>query len=483
MKIVMICGEALPFIKVGGLGDVVYSLSKKLVSKKINTSIILPLYKKIKENNELFKNMEKVTSFSFNMSWRNVQADFYKINYKGIDYYFLSNDYYFNRDDIYGEYDDIERYSFFSYAIFIFIKEYLKKIDIIHLHDWHGGMIPLLFKHYCKNFNVGFMLTIHNPCFQGICDREDLGNYFNLPNQYFDEGLVRFNDKVNFLKTAIVLSDRINTVSPTHRKEILSGISSYGLENILKERKSDFVGILNGLDNKEFNPSTDKYINYKFDKESVLRNKKLNKIKLCEELHLNNSSYPLFCLVSRLTYQKGISFLLKNIEKILKLKINIVILGQGEQEFEKQLAFYSLKYHNLKCIFKFSNSLAHKLYASSDFFLMPSFFEPCGISQMIALRYGSLPIATKVGGLIDTIIPYNKINEEYANGFLFTLDDDYFIVNINLALDMYNNDRRIYSKIVHNAMNSNFSWTKSCEEYCRLYLQIIQKNIAYKDKR
>ena len=272
-----------------------------------------------------------------------------------------------------------------------------------------------------------------------------------------------------------MLSDIVTTVSPNHKEELKNGISSYGLEHVLHYKNSDFVGIINGLDNKEFNPMTDNLIYKNFNKDNFFLGKKINKQELCKELDLPFDDKPLFCVVSRLTSQKGINFLINNIENILKLDLNLVILGRGEKEFENQLTFYCHNKKNAKCLLKYSNELAHKIYASSDFLLMPSVYEPCGIAQMIAMRYGTLPIASKTGGLYDTITSYNGLNVHDANGLLFGLDNENLMINILMAINIYEK-KRILSKLIHNAMSMNFSWTKSCEQYLRLYRQILQKN-------
>lgn len=475
MKVVMVSSEALPFTKVGGLADVVYSLSKKMASNKINTSIILPLYKSIKENPLFKENNELITSLDVSMSWRKLKVDVYKLVLNNVNYYFTGNDYYFDREEIYGERDDFERFAFFALSSYQIIENVIKKVDIIHVHDWQASVLPLLYKHNQPNSKKRFMLTIHNPAFQGKCDRFDLWDYFSLPEYYFDNGLARLDDKVSLMKSAVMLSDIVTTVSPTHKEELKKGFSSYGLEHVLHYKNTDFVGVINGLDNKEFNPVNDPLIYKNYNKDNFFLGKKINKEELCKELDLVNDDKPLFCVVSRLTSQKGINFLISNIENILKLDLNLVILGKGDKEYESQLTFYCHNKKNVKCILKYSNELAHKIYASSDFLLMPSVYEPCGIAQMIAMRYGTIPVASKTGGLCDTITSYNGLNADSANGLLFGLDSENFMVNILLAISIYEK-KRVLSKLIHNAMDMNFSWTKSCDEYIRLYRQILQKN-------
>ena len=476
MNICMVSSEALPFVKVGGLGDVVYSLSNKLAKKKINVSVVIPFYKKVLSKIEDKENIENLGTFPIKMSWRELEVTFYRYKYNKVNYYFICNGYYFGRDNIYGEQDDFERFAFFDLAAYELIFNYIKKVDIVHLHDWQASAVALLHHHNKtkKNENVKFMLTIHNPAFQGICQRNDLYQYFNLPESYFDEGLARLDDNVNLLKAAIMLSSKISTVSPTHKDELLRGVAAGGLEKVLPFRQDDFIGIINGVDVVEFNPSTDNLIYEKYNKTNVFKGKRLNKEAFAKEFGLAHPEYPTFAIVSRLTSQKGINFIVDNLDNLLKLKLNFVVLGQGEERFEKALVNACEGKDNAVILIKYSDALAHKIYASSDFLLMPSIFEPCGISQMIAMRYGTVPIAGKVGGLVDTITPFNQFNEETATGFLMGLSDESVLNNIWMALDVYSK-RRIYNKLVHNCMNRDFSWDASCEKYIEAYNEILGK--------
>lgn len=475
MRTVMVASEALPFVKVGGLADVVAALSRTLAKKKVNVSVVIPLYSRVKEHPHFKENATLFGRYEVRMSWRIQKCEIFQTDVRNVRYYFIGNDYYFSRGDVYGYNDDIERYAFFSLAAYRLIRDYLPKTDVVHLHDWQASAIPMLYLDEFGKLPVRTMLTIHNPCFQGICSRGDLPDFFNLGTDYFDDGLARLDDNVNLLKSAIMLADRITTVSPTHQKELLSGISSYGLEKILHLRRSDFVGILNGLDTDEFDPKKDPLIVRNYGIGNALSGKKENKEQLCRELNLVHGDYPLFCIVGRLTYQKGIGFIIANLEKIFQFRLNLVILGQGEEDYEHQLSFYCRGRDNVSCNIRFSNEMAHRIYAASDFLLMPSIFEPCGIAQMIAMRYGTLPIGSKVGGLIDTIDSYNQLNEDSANGLLFHLDDDNLLVNIIFALNLYEK-KRVLAKLIHNAMRKDFSWDRSAEEYLRLYRQMLEKN-------
>ena len=471
MKIAMIASEALPFVKVGGLADVVYSLSDSLVKKNLDVLVVLPFYSSIRKKIENPKNLQQVYNFQVIMSWRHLDCQVYSYTYHGIKYYFLKNDFYFERDEIYGYQDDFERFAFFALASFKLVNQYLKDIDIIHLHDWQSSPLALLNHHYHLS-NHKYVLTIHNPCFQGICQRKDLFEYFNLPESYFDDGLCRLDDNVNMLKSAIMLCDKITTVSPNHRHELLNGIFSYGLEKILPYREKDFIGIFNGIDYSEFDSKNDEYIFKAYNIKNFKSCRKENKIKFFYEIGLDNPNWPTFSIVSRLTKQKGMDLVVKNIETILNEKLNIIVLGKGEKKFEEKLLELSKKFSNLKVLITYSDSLAHKIYASSDFLLMVSLFEPCGISQMIAMKYGCIPIGSKNGGLVDTIIPLTYDNFDEATGFLIDLSDQNFINVIKEAINIYCSSKII--SIIKNGMKKDLSWASSSEKYIECYKKLIK---------
>ena len=421
MKLMFVSTECSPFIKTGGLGDVIGSLPVSLRGKLEDEIVVIPLFKKIKEN--YFNEMSYIGEVNFSMSWRKQMAKIYLLEKNDIKYYFVENDYYFYRDNIYGGYDEIERYAFFDFASLELLKLTGYHPDIIHVHDWQTSMIPVLYKEKYRSLkgyeNIKTMLTIHNPAFQGYCQREALGNLFNLPYYLYDNGVARFNDCVSTLKAGIMYSDYLSTVSPTNAKELLRGDYAYGLDGVLKYRKDDFFGILNGIDYIENDPSKDNIINTNYTFATYAKKAK-NKEYIQKKLKIDvDPNKLLLCVVARLTSQKGINLVTNSIPWIVKNNMQIIIVGSGESDIEKSIQYYRDIYPNDVGVYlTFSNEVAHEAYAGSDMLLMPSLYEPCGLSQMIAQRYGCVPLVREVGGLIDSVEAYNEYTKT-GTGFSF----------------------------------------------------------------
>lgn len=474
MKIVNICSEANPFIKTGGLADVTYSLSKEL-SKNNEVSIILPLYNKIKS---LQLDCKKVCDINVYLSWRHESSSVYYLKKDGINYYFIENRHYFERDNIYGYGDDGERFAFFALASLETLKSLNYKPDIIHVHDWQTGMIPLLIKDTYKTFfkDTKTVITIHNSAFLGTLEPSALGDLYNLSMIHYENSGVTLFGKVSTLKAGITYADKIVAVSPTNKHELLRQETSNGLDGPLWYREKDFLGILNGIDYEEFNPSSDKYIAKNFDVDNVFTEKKKNKKDLCYKMMLKNEDAPLFALVSRVTWQKGVNLVFAAVHEMVKRGANIVLLGSGESGAEQEMNRLHAIYPDQVAVYiGYNNELAHQIYAASDFFMMPSLFEPCGLGQMIAERYGSLPIVRRVGGLRDSVINYDGSNEDISNGFGFDVFSEFdMIQTCHYALDVMKNTI-VFKKLVTNAMNSDNSWHKSGIKYYELYKSITNK--------
>lgn len=478
-KILMAASEVLPFSKTGGLADVAYALSKELALKKSNEVVVItPYYKSI----DLSKyEASKVDEFDLHMNWRTFHTEVYFVTYKNIKYYLLKNADKFDRDSIYGYYDDGERFAYFCDAILEFIMRQHMDFDVIHVHDWQSAMIPCIIKRRIDITNrfekTKTILTIHNPAFQGLFGVGSLWDFYGLDENLFYSGEIRMNDQVSTLKAGIRFADKITTVSPTHANELKELEKSFGLYYDLQYRGSDFVGVLNGMDYEEFNPATDPRIDANFGLKNLTSGKKANKEAFAKEFGINVKA-PLFGCVSRLSDQKGLHQLIDMSNHIIEKGGSVAILGTGEKWAEDLFNDMHKRFPTQFLAFtKFDNNLAHKIYAASDFFLMPSVFEPCGLGQMIAERYGSLPVVRSVGGLVDSVIGYTTDlnNAENATGVMFN-DGDGTASNwaIDTCYHIYENSK-LLTQLRKNAMKMDHSWKKSCSDYEALYKEMLAK--------
>lgn len=480
MNIVMIASEANPIYKTGGLADVIYALSKQFVTLGHNVSVILPYYKQVGKL-DLLKDASPVFKMTIKMNWRVFDSEVYNKEIDGIEYFFISNDRYFDRPNYYGYYDDGERFAFFSNAAIELIKLLPYKVDIVHVHDWQPGMIPCLLKVKHKDEpaykNIKTVLTIHNPLFKGYFNQSSLWDLYDLPIWLYEKGDVQFENQVSTLKAGIHFADKITTVSPTHAFELTTPEGSKGLWYEMVLRKDDFIGILNGMDYGEFNPSKDKLIYKEYNEKDCLEGKEANKIAFCKE-HGLNPQQPLFAVVSRLTNQKGLDLMFAMADFVSNNGGTFAVLGSGEKYAEDY--FNTMIRRNPKHAYVYigyNDEIAHKLYASSDFFIMPSAFEPCGLGQMIAQRYGSLPIVRRTGGLKDSVNCFDieNRNEDKADGFGF---DNYNIIDAigscARAMTVYS-DKATLKKLVINAMKKDNTWSKSAAKYLEVYQSMLKK--------
>ncbi len=481
MNILMASSECLPFSKTGGLADVAYSLSKEYARKKHNVSVITPFYSSIDISK--FPNITKYQELEVKMNWRHIRFTIYHTEIDGISYFLVDNKYYFYRDSLYGFYDDGERFAFFSNAIIEFLKNSSNNFDILHVHDWQVGMLPCLLK--VRYFNdeklnkIKTVLTIHNPLFKGYFSPSSLYDLYELNQNLYNDGSVRLDDQVSTLKAGIKFADKITTVSPTHAYELTTREGSFGLWYDLTLRQNDFVGILNGMDYDEFSPRSDKLIYKTFNLRNYKTGKNENKVEFCKEHNLD-PDLPLFAVVSRLTDQKGLDLIFSMSDFITHAGGNFAVLGSGETHAENFFNDLYMKNQNHTFVYiGYNNNLAHKLYAASDFFIMPSKFEPCGLGQMIAHRYGSLPIVRATGGLKDSVIGYysddNGDNSDLANGFVF---NDYnvceAIKTVGEALNLYNTRKKLITKLSRNALKTDHTWSASADKYLELYNEIVK---------
>lgn len=478
MKVLFVASEAAPLIKSGGLGDVAGALPKELARKGVDVRVVIPKYKNI--NWKLKDKLQFDRWFMINVSWRTRYVGVFTYKQDGVTYYLIDNEAYFNRDGLYGYYDDGERFAYFDRAVLEMLKQVDFQPDIIHCNDWQTGMIPVMLRlEYSRKdlFYAGMktVYSIHNILFQGCFDKVILPELFGYDYEPFKNKSLEFNEGVSFMKGAINYSDLISTVSCSYAEEIKTPDYGEGLDGLLRCRSGALRGIVNGIDYDEFNPETDNYI-YKKYNVSTLKEKLTNKEQLQKDLGLYQSrTTPMIGMVTRLTSQKGIDLIVNIADRLLQQDVQLVILGTGDKNFEDHFKWLDYRYGNkVSANIKFDNELAHKIYASSDMFLMPSLFEPCGLGQLIALRYGTIPIVRETGGLRDTVQPYNQF-EESGNGFSFAnfnADEMYNI--IQYALQIYY-DKRQWNKIIRHAMNSNNSWSKSADEYLNMYNELYYR--------
>lgn len=476
MKILFAAAECAPFFKSGGLGDVVGALPKELVKQNQEVVVVLPLFKNLPEKYR--KDLEHVLDFTVNVGWRKQYCGIERLVYQQVTYYFIDNLYYFDRDGIYGYYDDGERFAFFQQAVI----EMMEKIgfipDILHVHDYHTGMIPYLLKEkysWIEAYRqIKTVLTIHNMEFQGQCSESVLHNLFGIGLERYYDGTIRIDDGINFLKAGIIYADRVNTVSPSYAKEIQTPEFGFGLDGILRMVSGKLSGILNGIDYDINNPETDPHLTVHFSAED-LSGKKTNKKMLQNMVNLPEKDVPLIGVVSRLTNQKGFQLVVEEFENLMQFDCQMILLGTGDTPFEDFFKYMGSKYpEKFSANILFDAAFAQKIYAGSDIFLMPSGFEPCGLSQMIAMRYGTLPVVHEVGGLKDTVIPYNPITSQ-GDGFGFSQFEGFYMMEtLKLAMTTYTADKQAWEKMVQRAMAKNFSWEHSSKEYLSLYENLLK---------
>ncbi|AQY50648.1 glycogen synthase [Listeria weihenstephanensis FSL R9-0317] len=472
MKVLFAAAEVFPFVKVGGLADVAYALPKELVKQGVDIRVVLPFHTKIAE--EYKSKMVDVTQFTVDVGWRKQFCGVKMLEQDGVTFYFIDNMYYFDRPNVYGDYDDAERYAFFSMAVC----EMMEKIDFIpdwlHVNDWHTGIVPLLLQdkyHWIESYRgIRTVLTIHNLQFQGIYSPRVLEELLGIGMQTWHEDGIKYYENVNFMKGAIQFADRITTVSPSYAKEIQTAQYGENLDGLLRANAWKLVGILNGIDQELNDPETDPLIPTHFSKDD-LAGKAANKAAMQKRLGLPvRADVPLIIMVSRLTHQKGCQLLEESLDQLLQKDIQIAILGNGESQFEDSFRFFEHVYpEKMSANIAFDIGFAQQLYAAGDMLLMPSWFEPCGISQLIAMRYGTLPIVHETGGLKDTVTPYNQYTQE-GTGFSF---DHYnatvFRDILEMAIAVFSEQPVVWQGLVEQAMEKDFSWKVSAEKYKGIY--------------
>lgn len=476
MKILFVSTEVQPFIKTGGLADVAYALPKALKEAGVDVRVIMPKYGDISIDYK--SNMRLLASYGVNVGWRNQYCGLEYLDYEGVPVYFVDNEYYFKRPGCYGFYDDGERFAYFCRAVMESVKHMDDFYpDIIHCNDWHTGMIPLYLKDfYCENpefYNTKSVFTIHNLQYQGLFSPAIIEDLLGLNYGYYNDEKIKYNDCVSFMKAGIVYADKVTTVSNTYAQEIQTPYFGEGLDGLLRAYSHKLVGILNGIDYDTNSPKTDKNLAMNYTSRSIAR-KAICKEDLQQAVGLpKNPDVPVVGLISRLVKQKGIDLITCVMEDILKLDVQLIILGTGDQDYQDFFEYYAYSYPGkVAACMKFDNKLASKIYAGADLFLMPSLFEPCGLSQIIAMSYGTLPLVRETGGLKDTVVPYNEYTGE-GNGFSFANYNAHEMLNVLQYASLQFKDKEAWNKLIKQAMKTRYDRSRQAKAYMAVYSELI----------
>ena len=479
-KILFVASEGVPFIKTGGLADVVGSLPKELDKEYYDVRVIMPKYSCMKQ--EMKDKMEYVTHFYMDFHWRSEYVGVLQAEVDGIKFYFIDNEGFFTSDKPYTDDPlfEITRFAFFSKAALSALPTIDFRPDLIHCHDWQTGLVPVYLKERFAGgeFYQGIksVMTIHNLKFQGKWNVRDVEDITGLSGYYFTPDKLEAYKDANLLKGGLVYADAITTVSPTYAEEIKTQFYGEGLDGLMNARSHDLRGIINGIDYTDFSPDNDKMIPQPYTVDNFRKMKVKNKLALQKELGLKvDEKCFMIGIVSRLTDQKGFDLIAYVLEEILSLDaIQMVVLGTGEERYENMFRYFDWKYNDkISANIYYSDELSHKIYAASDAFLMPSLFEPCGLSQLISLRYGTLPIVRETGGLTDTVQPYNEY-EGTGTGFTFANYNAHEMMHaIRYAEQIYYDKKLEWNKMVERAMKEDFSWAQSAAKYQEMYDWLI----------
>ena len=477
-NVLFVSSEAVPFIKTGGLADVAGSLPKYFDKEHYDVRVMLPKYLCIPE--KWRSQMKYVTHFYMDLAWRSQYVGVLEMEYAGVHYYFIDNEFYFAGPKPYGYiHEDIEKFAFFSKAALSAMPLLGFKPDIVHCHDWQTGLVPVYMK---ERFHDGeffrdmkSIMTIHNLKFQGIWDLKKVKDITGLPPYFFTSDKLEAYGDANYLKGGIVYADAVTTVSDSYAEEIKTPFYGEHLDGLMRARSNCLTGIINGIDYEEFNPATDTRIVSNYNQKTFRKEKPKNKKALQQELGLEvNDKKFMIGIVSRLTDQKGLDLIAYRMDQICAEDVQLVILGTGESQYENMFRHFAWKYPDrVSANIYYSEDMSHKIYASCDAFLMPSLFEPCGLSQLMSLRYGTVPIVRETGGLKDTVEPYNEY-ESTGTGFSFANYNAHEMMNtINYAKHVFYNNKREWNKIVDRGMLKDFSWTSSAKKYQKLYDNLL----------
>ena len=474
LQVLFAAFEAVPFMKTGGLGDVAGSLPKALLAKGVDVRVIMPKFKTIPE--EYKSKFTHVTDFYLPLGWRNAYCGIEQLVHDGVTYYFVDNESYFYRDNAYGYFDDGERIAYFSKAIVECI-QYLPdfKCDIIHCNDWHTALAPVFLREFYRGIdiydNIKTVFTVHNLKFQGQFTDMILGDILGLSHIAPAADQLRCDStSINYMKGALCYSDLLSTVSPSYAHEIQEPFFGEHMNDIFSRRNNVLYGILNGINTDFYSPEKDTLIEKNFAKNDLAGKAECKKALQNELGFEENPDIPIITMIGRLTEQKGMDLLTNVFDELLNQPVQIAILGTGDWQYEETVRYFAGKYPGkLAALTMFDEALSHRLYAGADMLLMPSLFEPCGLSQMIAMHYGTLPIVREVGGLKDSVKPYNQYTGE-GTGFSFANYNAHeMLYTIKDAITLYYDNKEAWKKLQEQAMSEDFSWNNAAERYIEMY--------------
>ena len=483
MKILFATAECVPFIKTGGLADVAGALPKEIIKSGADVRVILPLYKQVPQKWREQMRDEMITYIDIGS--RHEYAGIKSLTFNDVTFYFVDSEYYFGRDYIYGSNgnDEAERFAFFSRTVLNVMPQLGFIPDVLHCHDWQTGLIPVMlevqYRHLPDYAQIRTVYTIHNLQYQGVCGLDHMEYLVHLGRERYTSDKLEFYGAASCMKAGLVYANKITTVSPTYAQEIQSAYYGEKLDGLLRARSKDLVGILNGIDNIDYAPASDEHIWVNYWSTNI-EAKAENKIMLQRQMGLaQGRDIPMIGMIGRLASQKGLDLVARVLPEIMETGAQMVMLGTGDPDLMRIFGEATQKYPNqFATCFRMNNELAHQIYAAADLFLMPSAFEPCGLSQLISMRYGTLPIVRETGGLKDTVKPYNRFTGE-GNGFSFTNYNAHDMLHvIREAVDMYRNDRGTFLDIARRDMCGSYGWDESAKKYVELYCQLTGKPAA-----
>ena len=477
MNILYVTSEAVPFCKTGGLADVAGSLPPSLAANGDRVSVILPLYETVKDKWGDRLHFEKWTNVR--LAWRSVYCGLFSVEREGVTWYFVDNESYFHRSDLYGYYDDGERFAFFSRAVTELLRSLPEKPDVVHCNDWQSALVPVYIRDEAVRDDfyrsIRTVITVHNIEYQGRYGRETVEDLFGLDRSWFDGGTIEFGGDVNLLKGGIVTADAVTAVSPTYARELKCAYFAHGLENVMRMSEGKLHGVLNGIDMKRYDPAHDESLAAPYSADD-LTGKRQDKAALQKLLGLREApGTPILAMVTRLVSHKGLDLVCETLDTIMEKDVQLVVLGKGEAKYETFFEYAKQRYGGRMAVhLGYSEQLAMQIYAGADLFLMPSKSEPCGLSQMIAMRYGTVPIVRETGGLKDTVRAYEAWNSA-GNGFTFANYNAGDMCHVVCqAIDLYHNNRDVYALLQKRGMTADFSWKRSAQAYRDIYSSICR---------